>query len=551
VSSLAGARGQENKGLVQGLMENNDVGIVAPEPPVADVPPTLEPEARRRLVRFIIWGSIVFFGCAAAGIFFMPVFGILFFFFRYLQGRLDPVETLVVILAVEPWLGPYRLFGTGFDFDRGFFVLAVATFWSPNCPPSRRFLSNGLDLALLVFLFACLLSAAFCFMWHGPFRNLFISLYIPFGFYLVAKNCIRRLDLLPRLYVASVIAMLGFGILALVEGVTKVDIISYGEHEIDPFRVNGPMRMAEDFGFCISLLLLFFLGMRSLRRESPVPPFVSRALPLLGIVSCYLTLFRGIWITLGTGWLVLLAKRNFRLFLRVTPVAAIALWFFLTVILPAVSPDVFERRLTNEGTINARIATYKSAWAMFQDHPILGVGFSAFNEMWEREPERYHFEYKGAESVSSPHSTFMALLSETGLVGTLAFVFFLVQAFRCAWRVARHGNCAWQREYGIFMFSAIAAYVVAGVGLHIIRNIDFVNKYLFIFLGVLSGMIDELGQRPVISRMARSADFRNTRWKPSAVAAKVLSANADRRWRSQMIGSGTNKLQPVRCRRIG
>ena len=348
-------------------------------------------------------------------------------------------------------------------------------------------------------------------MWRHPFRNLILSLLMPFAYYLVAKNCIRRLDLLPKLYVAAVIAILGLSSLGILEGVIKVDIMSFGEPDLDPFRVNGPMRMPEEFGVCMSLLLLFFLGMKSMRRESPVGSILLRAVPLLGIVSCYLCLLRGIWIALGAGWVVQVAKRDFRLFLRVTPVVAITLWLFLKVILPAVSPDVFEKRLNNDGTINARIATYKSAWAMFLDHPVLGVGYSAFNEMSER--DRYQFEYKGAESVDTPHNNFMALLSETGLVGTLCFVFLLFQAFRSALRVSRHGNCAWQREYGIFVLSAISAYVVAGAGLHIIRSIDFINKYFFIFLGILSGMIDELAlnrmqeQSRITPQMARSEDF--------------------------------------------
>jgi O-antigen ligase len=489
-------------------METNDVGLVVPEPLVADVPPSLEPDARRRLVRFIICGSIVFLGCAAAKVSFISVLAILFFFWRYLQGRLDPVEALVVVLAVEPWLGIYRYFQFGLDFDRAFVVLALATLWSAKGPSRRRFLSNGLDLTLSAFLFACALSAACCsVMWRHPIRNVILSLLIPFAYYLVAKNCIRRLDLLPKLYVAAVIAILGFSSLGLVEGATKVDILSYGEREVNPFRVNGPMRMAEEFGFCINLLLLFFLGMKSMRRESPVGSMLLRAVPLLGVVSCYLTLFRGLWIALGAGWLVQVAKRDFRLFLRVTPVAAIALWLFLRVILPVVSPEVFEKRLKNEANINSRIATYMSAWAMFKDYPVLGVGFSAFNEMSER--DRYQFEYKGIPSVDSPHNNFTCLLSETGLVGTLSFILFLIQAFRCALRVARHSDCAWQRQYGIFMFSAVATYVVAGAGLHFIRSVDFPNKYFFIFLGVLSGLIDELdlnrmkGQNPIKLQMVR------------------------------------------------
>jgi len=452
----------------------------------------LNPDTRE-LIRFIIFGSIFFLACAAAKIFFISALVILFFSFRYLQGRFDPVDALVVVLAVVPWLGVYRYLGFSFSFDRGFVILALASLRGAYGPPRRRFLSNTLDFSLAGFLAACALTAACSFMYRTPFRILLGSLLIPFGYYLVAKNCVRRPDLLPKLYVAAVIAILAFGTLGLFEAVTKVDVLPYGEKELDDFRINGPMRMAEDYGVCLNFLLLFFFAMRSMRQESPLSSRFRRIVPLLGIVNCYFTLTRGIWLSLAAGWLVQAAKRDFRFVLRIIPVLALVLWIFFKLIMPAIASNVVQSRLNNERTINARIATYKSAVAMFEDYPVLGVGFAAFNEMWERYPDRYQKEYKEEASVSSPHNIFFCLRSETGIIGVASFAFFMFQVFRCSLRLARHAPSAAHREYGLFVLSAAMAYLVAGMGLHLIRNIDFPNEYLFIFLGILSGMIDLLG----------------------------------------------------------
>ena len=85
----------------------------------------LNPDTRE-LIRFIIFGSIFFLACAAAKIFFISALVILFFAFRYLQGRFDPVDALVVVLSVVPWLGVYRYLGFSFSFDRGFVILALS-----------------------------------------------------------------------------------------------------------------------------------------------------------------------------------------------------------------------------------------------------------------------------------------------------------------------------------------------------------------------------------------------------------------------------------------
>jgi len=150
---------------------------------------------------------------------------------------------------------------------------------------------------------------------------------------------------------------------------------------------------------------------------------------------------------------------------------------------------------------------YKSAIAMFEDYPIVGVGFAAFGEMWERYPQRYQKEYKEESSVSSPHSSFLSLISETGAIGITCFGIFFFQIFRSSLRVARHAPSVAYREYAGFVLSATAAYLVGGLGLHLIRNIDFPNRYLFLFLGILSGMVDQLAslKNSPHSRFAQSA----------------------------------------------
>jgi len=165
------------------------------------------------------------------------------------------------------------------------------------------------------------------------------------------------------------------------------------------------------------------------------------------------------------------------------------LWIFFNFVLPYFSPEVWEQRVNNERTFNARIATYKSALAMFVDHPVLGVGFSCFTEMLDRYPGRYERLYKDEPSVTLPHSIYMSLLSETGFVGILCFGHFLWQIIRACLRLTSHKLVEY-REYGMFALAAVTAYAVDGLSLHPILSLDFPNKYLFIFLGFLSGMAD-------------------------------------------------------------
>lgn len=65
---------------------------------------------------------------------------------------------------------------------------------------------------------------------------------------------------------------------------------------------------------------------------------------------------------------------------------------------------------------------FKSAFNMFLDSPIYGVGPKMFRKLCHK--ERYYFEFEGYNSCSThPHHSYLQLLAETGLLGTLPVIF--------------------------------------------------------------------------------------------------------------------------------
>src|SRR5438477_8604489 len=111
-------------------LTTNAVLTREPDFAVADGPSGLDPRVRKQVVWFVILGSVCFFAGALAGFFLLPVLAILFFLFKYFRQQLDPVDVLLVTLAIAPWMGYYRFFKFGFSFDRGFVLLGLASLWS-------------------------------------------------------------------------------------------------------------------------------------------------------------------------------------------------------------------------------------------------------------------------------------------------------------------------------------------------------------------------------------------------------------------------------------
>ncbi len=80
-----------------------------------------------------------------------------------------------------------------------------------------------------------------------------------------------------------------------------------------------------------------------------------------------------------------------------------------------------------------RIETFEAGWNMFMDHPLTGVGIGCSVVAWP---------LYAPNSVYTPnslitHNTFIQALSETGLLGFLAYIVLLSGALLRAWRSSR------------------------------------------------------------------------------------------------------------------
>ena len=85
-------------------------------------------------------------------------------------------------------------------------------------------------------------------------------------------------------------------------------------------------------------------------------------------------------------------------------------------------------RLDNTDNIYGRLATYEQGLDIFRDAPLFGVGVDQYHDYAEElRPETVN----GVESVTYPHSTFVGMLAEQGLLG---FVVLLVVCI-AVWRV--------------------------------------------------------------------------------------------------------------------
>jgi O-antigen ligase len=125
------------------------------------------------------------------------------------------------------------------------------------------------------------------------------------------------------------------------------------------------------------------------------------------------------------------------------------------------------------------------AWEMFTDQPILGCGFGHYTEE--------HVNYLADRSVDLPleegrpyvqHNSWLALLAETGLVGTALVILIQVSWLRTAWRLWKSEHApVWMRQQALVFFAVAASYFMNGTFQDIVI-IAMTQMYLFFMAGL-------------------------------------------------------------------
>jgi putative inorganic carbon (HCO3(-)) transporter len=149
----------------------------------------------------------------------------------------------------------------------------------------------------------------------------------------------------------------------------------------------------------------------------------------LGGVALIFTFSRGGWMALALAvtviCLLVWSRRGFSL---KTPIAVLLILGILY--LPFQS--VISARLLGDdkGSAESRIPLMKLAFRIIEDNPVLGVGANNFTVVMDRylTPEFRH------SFLFAVHNKYLLVLSETGIIGLLAFLAFLLDALRKGWQ---------------------------------------------------------------------------------------------------------------------
>ncbi|MDQ7095571.1 O-antigen ligase family protein [Desulfosporosinus sp. PR] len=111
------------------------------------------------------------------------------------------------------------------------------------------------------------------------------------------------------------------------------------------------------------------------------------------------------------------------------------------IVILALRPTVWQRLLTIRNGLGAldeqRAYLFRASWAMFRDHPLLGVGLGGFQKSFTTNYLSYKTAIPYVQGVTLSHTTILTIAAELGIVGLLALAWVWVSVLRTLKRVGK------------------------------------------------------------------------------------------------------------------
>lgn len=256
-----------------------------------------------------------------------------------------------------------------------------------------------------------------------------------------------------------------------------------------PFLNPAANGIVQGLGLCATLLWWP-------RLNRPGKLLLMAALPVFAW-GVFCTYTRSAWMGAGVGLLVMIGLTTPRGW-RAAAVGSIAVGSVLALAGSWEHLVTFKRDTylsAEDAAESARLRPILAvvAWHMFLDRPLVGCGYGQYIQ---ESPA-----YLADRTTDLPlekarpyvqHNVFLALLTETGLVGMGLFIALVTSWTRTAWRLWRGGLAPmWVRQMGL-LFVALMGVYLPNAMFQDVSIIPMINMLLFFFAGAIVGLAPRL-----------------------------------------------------------
>jgi len=375
-------------------------------------------------------------------------------------------------------------------------LLGLAAGWIPRCTrPNTPVTPAVLIVILTVWTIVSAMLTGTLFRVDGT-RNLsvFITGYFLPGMILYFARYFPLSLKVSRSVCALLTLLLGYMVFTAFCEHFHIDSLVFPQYILDPSlgvalhteRARGPIVNAAENGGIIAVLLLVGLHTALYAARGMMRWVSVFGLLVVGGLALFFTETRGPWLAFVGGLAVMIFHKRCRgVVFALGGIGVVALAAFLVVSATSVGnlakEDPLPQRSDNTSdTAEFRMDLYRESVRPFQEHPLIGWGLGTFTD------EDYLFDaYGGSLTITTAvlHDTVVAITLESGIIGGVLYLSFLITLVTLLIRLRRSSNSPEAQDFYILGLASLTAFVINGLFVDI-RYFMQQNALVFLIAGL-------------------------------------------------------------------
>jgi Lipid A core - O-antigen ligase and related enzymes len=310
----------------------------------------------------------------------------------------------------------------------------------------------------------------------------YLLLYFVIKYYLAdEKTCTGILK--SYLLSCSVISLLG-----LLQFVFFIWPYTQQDIAVPVYKIGSTLENSNNAGafFILAIFPLILLSIKTKDFKHKVIFCIITCLALLNII---LSFSRNAWLALATGCILLIFVYNWKLILLFAVTGGIA--FKISQIHSRILQFVdISQNLS-------RIKIWGTAIEVIRDNFWLGVGNANFSDVYNKYSVKFNYITYEFTPGLHPHNIFLKIQSELGVLGSLAFISFLISGFRMLRRSIQSASSNFLKPF----YQGYLISFIVFLQMNLLDNFFSAPKvriYFFILLAIADGLlvnIQESGDR--------------------------------------------------------
>lgn len=385
------------------------------------------------------------------------------------MAGMELTSTLIVLFSIGKW----RRLGPDLGFVLFWTVIAIGAFFIPVLPA-------GMTLEVI-----------------GEARWILI-LYALVGWLFHIK------DEQTRIFNTLIFASMLVALYAIFQSFTGLDpiggrkVLFAGTPEFSIWRTQALFSNSMSYAYSVGIMAIFSGAALLIRFKTSMHSLFIYLSPLLTGLALFLTFSRGAWMAFVIGFYIMVLIWNWRRGLIIVSLFSLILVTTYQTV-PAIRQRAssFFKDPTKMKSTAQRLDLYKVNWAMFKDHPWLGVGYGQ-NAILTPE---YNQKILGREGfVSNAHNNYLQVLAGCGIFGFLAWFYFCIYFFLMACRLWWHtrGQKSWAEALALGSIGAQIFFHVGGMSQVTFFDNEPLQLFLFFWALMISQYLHHFGHSSLL-----------------------------------------------------